>query len=352
MHINTHFSSQQLDWLEQKISEKSKTSNTINNITSLAGDAGFRRYYRITDQSHKNYIFVDASAEPKVFQAYCLQTQHLNLYQIPIPKIIHQNNQLSCALLTDYGDDLLFNLLNQTNAENLYTPALDTLNQFHQCDIQAFGRYKKLDQQLMFEELLGFQEWYLEKYLNKSLSNETKKNLANQFELIIQKIIQQPYVLIHRDYHSKNIFVLDQPNKSGDDSGNGRGNDDSYKKIGLIDFQDAMAGPVTYDLASLLRDCYIDVLEKNNTEKLVLYYKSKNQLLGHINNQDFIHYFNYTSIQRQLKAICTFARKAVRDNNANYLQYIPNTLKSVFSVASEYPELKYLASFIGKLIRE
>ena len=341
MHINTHFSSQQLDWLEQKFSE---ISNTINSITPLAGDAGFRRYYRITDQSHKNYIFVDASAEPSVFQAYCLQTQHLNLYQIPIPKIIYQNDQLSCALLTDYGNDLLFNLLNQNNSENLYSSALDALYQFHQCDIQAFGRYKKLDHQLMLEELLGFQEWYLEKYLNKFLSIETKKNLVNQFELIIQKIIQQPYVLIHRDYHSKNIFVLDHPNKSGDDN--------SYTQIGLIDFQDAMAGPVTYDLASLLKDCYVDILDTNNIEKLVLYYKNKNQLLGHINNQDFILYFNYTGMQRQLKAICTFARKAVRDKNTDYLQYIHNTLKSVFSVASEYPELKYLASFIGKLIRD
>jgi len=323
MDINTHFSSQ-IAWIKQQLNDIS--------ITPLTGDAGFRRYYRVRDNNNHSYIFVDASDEPSVFQAYCLQSEHLASYDLPIPKLIAVDKKQSYALLTDFGDNLFFDQLTIKNSKKLYKLALDTLSRFHRCDIKAFGIYAKLGSELMHEELLGFQEWYLKKFLQKTLSTENQKKLSNSFELIIQKIIQQPYVFMHRDYHSKNIFLLEKD------------------QVSLIDFQDAMAGPVTYDIASLLRDCYVNSLDNQAVERLVLYYKKQNKLLDNISDAQFIIYFDYTGLQRHLKAICTFARKAVRDDDKNYLEFIPRTLDYIINISSKYPELEFLNNYARELL--
>lgn len=335
MDINTHFSSQ-LDWIKQHLDPKE--------IKPLTGDAGFRSYFRVINKDNKNFIFVDASRDPSSFNAYVLQSQHLASYRLPIPDMIAIDKDQHYALLSDFGDDLLFTKLNINTAIASYKLALNILNKFHQCDIQAYGAYKKLDYELMLNELLGFQEWYLEKYLNKKLLAETKNNLLAQFQLITNKITQQPYVFIHRDYHSKNIFLIDNSKKLS------KSNNDNGESIGLIDFQDAMSGPVTYDLVSLLRDCYIEnLLNKKEIEQLALFYKKQNDNLNNITDQQFIVHFDYTGLQRHLKAICTFARKYVRDNDENYLKFIPNTLNYIFTVSSQYPELKFLNSYIKEI---
>ena len=337
MDINTHFSTQ-LHWIKQHITPAS--------ITPIAGDAGFRRYYRIIDVNNQPFIFLDASKDAKSFQAYYLQSKHLATYKLPIPKIIVHDQKKHYAILTDFGDDLLFNRLTSDNAQTCYQLALETLFQFHQCEIQTFGNFPILNAPLMQEELLGFQEWYLEKYLKKTLDVTTKENLSRCFDLIIHHVVKQPYVFIHRDYHSKNIFLLDHPNQS---SSNKNRILAESKTIGLIDFQDAMAGPVTYDIVSLLRDCYVSLLDNATVKKLALYYKVNNNSLKNMSDAAFIHYFDYTGLQRHLKAICTFARKSVRDNDHNYLQFIPNTLNYITVVASHYSELTFLTDYIREL---
>ncbi len=352
----------QQEWIRQRLN--------VVKYDALIGDAGFRRYFRLHvtpnassgavltnvlegdvaqaaqwrgDQfgvnanysaykDHSSYIFMDASAEPLIYQAFIAQTKHMTATGLPIPYLVAQDDEQAWAIIQDFGDDLLWQVLHAfpEQADHYYRQAIRHLIILHQHPVQAFGRFAKLDSDVMLSELQGWREWCLEGLFHQSAEQE----LFSCFIRVAEEVAQQPYVFIHRDYHSKNLL------KRSDDS------------IGIIDYQDAMAGPLTYDIASLVRDCYIDWPEEKVIE-WSLYYKQLAQDAGlfmmGVSDDVFLRWFDWTSIQRHLKALFTFSRKHLRDHNDSYLQFIPRTLRYLDVISSRYPELQALTQIIKKL---
>lgn len=318
---------QQLQWINRSLCSRIQ-------YDALAGDAGFRRYFRLHTPD-QTLIFMDASEEPSIYNAFIQQTKRLNSTNLRIPKLIAHEDEHSWAILEDFGDDLLWNLFQTPSntlelADHFYRAAIDQLMVLHPHPIKAFGRYTILDENIILEELRGWQEWCLEGLFHQKASTEVE----SCFQLIANKVAQQPYVFMHRDFHSKNLLRK----KDG--------------KIGIIDYQDAMAGPITYDIASLLRDCYVDWPEKNVIE-WALYYKQQAQKQGllntDINDKTFLLWFDWTSIERHLKALFTFSRKSLRDHNDNYLCFIPRTLNYLETISARYSELQALTLTIKQL---
>lgn len=316
-------SPQQQCWITQHI--------PLTRYDALCGDAGFRRYYRL-HAPDQTVIFMDASAEPAIYKAFIQQTSHLNATSLPIPRLLAQEDEKAWAILEDFGDDLLWSMFQSSQntlnlADAFYREAIDHLMVLHQHPIQAYGRYTILDTAVIMEELHGWQEWCLQGLFQQTASDE----LLACYSLVADKVTEQPYVFMHRDFHSKNLLWK---NNQG---------------IGIIDHQDAMAGPMTYDIASLLRDCYID-WPHEHVITWALYYKQQAQRCGlldeSVSDEVFLIWFDWTSIQRHLKALFTFSRKSLRDHNDNYLQFIPRTLDYLDNISSRYDELYALTKII------
>jgi aminoglycoside/choline kinase family phosphotransferase len=297
------------------------------NIIPLAGDASFRRYFRVI-QANKSWIAMDASAEKEKCPQFIAIANALRKKELLAPHINAQDLSKGFLLLTDFGDDILLKTLNVNNAELWYQQALITLSVLSTIDDYPAPIFTR---ELMREEMNGFQEWFLENYLRLELSTSTLTMLAQTFDKLVQECAAQPYVFMHRDFHSANLMVLPD------------------HRLGLLDFQDAFMGPVTYDLASLLRDCYIDWPDEL-IKKCVLDYRNMKKLT--VSEEQFLRWFDWMGMQRHLKALMTFSRKYRRDHNDNYLQHIPRTLNYILRVSERYPEFAALNAFLNNNVME
>jgi aminoglycoside/choline kinase family phosphotransferase len=182
----------------------------------------------------------------------------------------------------------------------------------------------------MQQELMLSKEWFLETYLGLPLATAEENMLERFFQFLSQEAARQPQVFMHRDYHSANLMWLPD------------------RQVGILDFQDAFYGPVTYDLVSLLRDCYVDWPEEL-VKALVFEYHERLNLA--VSRDEFYHWFNLMGMQRHLKALLTFARKFERDQNKNYLQYIPRTLKYLANVSGSYKETADFHQFLTEVVQ-
>lgn len=292
-------------------------------LIPLAGDASFRRYYRVAFAG-KTYVAMDASEEREKCPQFVKIAHALRECQVTTPEIFAENLEAGFLLLSDFGDDLFLKKVTPENASRYYQLALQSLAKISQCTHVKNYSLPLFTEAFMREELLLFQEFFLEKYLKLSLSATTKQMLKEAFALIAKKCAEQPQVFMHRDYHSANLMVL--PNNA----------------IGVLDFQDAFVGPVTYDVVSLLRDCYIDWPKEQVTQWALQYH---HMIDSKLSQQAFLEMFDWMSVQRHLKALLTFSRKYVRDHNANYLQFVPRTLAYLLEESHSLPELKALHQF-------
>lgn len=298
-------------------------------LQPLAGDASFRRYFRII-QSKISYIAMDAPPDKENCAPYVSISRALRAHGLLTPDIMAEELSQGFLLLTDFGDRLLLNELNQTNAEMLYRQALNNLMKLQSCPIPVAGwKIPPFTADFMYKELKLFQEWYLQTYLKISLSAATVHMLDQVFLFLAETAASQPQVFMHRDYHSANLMVL------------------PHDQIGTLDFQDAFIGPVTYDLVSLLRDCYIAWPEEQVIQ-LALHYR--NQLNLAVTDEEFIRWFDLMGLQRHLKALLTFSRKYCRDGNANYLKHIPRTLNYIMLESQRYPECKEFHAFLHETL--
>jgi len=185
------------------------------------------------------------------------------------------------------------------------------------------------DKDFLRFEMDLMQEWYLEKYLNTILDSEQKNIIDRALRVISDSVLEQPQgVFVHRDFHSRNIMLTPKSD------------------IGIIDFQDARVGAITYDLVSLLKDCYIE-WDKDEVEKLALYYRDSAGL--DVDDEIFIKWFDFMGLQRHIKVLGIFSRLYLRDGKDGYLKDIPLTLKYVLETGSKYPELKGLVSLLKSL---
>ena len=301
-------------------------------IAPASSDASFRRYFRVS-RDGKNLITMDAPPDkedcgPFIRIGHAMREMGLN-----VPEILAENIEQGFLLLGDLGSLSYLEQLNQDTVEQLYADAIGAL-----VTLQVRGRnYQALfphyDRALLMAEMALFREWFLSRHLGIDLTVEQNQILDQAFDFLAQSALEQPQVCVHRDYHSRNLMVCEQHNP------------------GVLDFQDAVIGPFTYDLVSLLRDCYIE-WPRERVEEWARGFQElavQSGIIEEKNDAQFLKWFDLMGVQRHLKAIGIFARLNIRDNKPGYLADIPRTLGYVMEVSSRYKELMDLHNLLNDL---
>jgi len=308
------------EWLEQ-------TPYKDYKLTIASADASFRKYYRLSS-ADTSFIVMDASLEKESLIPFLDVTKRLLNAKVKVPKIFAQNLELGFLILEDFGNINLLDVLNGQNYKELYKKAIDEIIKMQDADASGLPLY---DKEFLHVEMDLMQEWYLEKKLALALSSEQKELIASTLDSISQVVLSQPQnVFVHRDFHSRNILLTPQ------------------SELEIIDYQDAMNGAITYDLVSLLKDCYI-AYERKEIEDLALLYASKKGL--HVTDETFLKWFDFMGLQRHIKVLGIFSRLYLRDNKEGYLKDIPLTLRYVLETASRYDETKEFAKLLEELTR-
>jgi len=311
---------------------KENLGNIEYSLTTVSGDASFRRYFRLLSDEHQ-FIAVDSPPEKESNDEFVKITHLLAAEGLPVPHIHYSSLDFGFFLISDFGDSLLLNELNESNANEVYSKALDALRIIQQTDAASLPLYSK---QLLLEEMELFREWFLTKHLSIQLTKDENRILDDCFKNLADNALEQPQVFVHRDYHSRNLMCIDSEHP------------------GIIDYQDAVLGPITYDLVSLLRDCYIAWPDEIIFQLASKFYKNDIENDPSINADAklFMKWFDLMGIQRHLKAIGIFSRLNNRDNKPNYLKDIPRTLNYVRSVGRNYSETEKLIELINSKVPE
>lgn len=309
------------EWL-QKTSYKNYTIET-----SLA-DASFRKYYRLRD-GDKTVLLMDSSLELNSLKSFLDVNARLRAVDVCAPKVLEQNIEDGYLILEDFGTTHYLDLLNGSNYKAFYTKAINSILKMQKADTGGLPLY---DKEFLHKEMDLMQEWYIQKFLCVKLNEAQNELIANTLESISSVVLKQPQdVFVHRDFHSRNIMLKND------------------KKIGIIDFQDAMSGAITYDLVSLLKDCYV-AYDRKEIKKLALEFRDKKGL--RVDDDTFIKWFDFMGLQRHIKVLGIFSRLHIRDGKDGYLKDIPLTLKYVLDTAARYDETKEFATFLGSLSKD
>lgn len=314
----------QLDkWLQRILKGEQYT------LKPLVTDASFRRYFRV-HQNGETYVVMDAPIDkenPLPFMKVGLALAKLG---IKVPLIFANDLEQGFLLLSDLGDCLYLQALTNGNADVLYQRAIDTLLTIQTCQQVPDFDLPTFDKDFINQELTLFAEWFLIKQLRLNLSAKEQQLLQETFENIAAVIGSQPQIFIHRDYHSRNLMLLDD------------------NQVGVLDFQDAMWGPCTYDIVSLLRDCYVTWPNEQVRAWALFYQRKAHQakIIDLCDDEQFLYWFDWTGIQRHMKAIGIFARLNLRDNKSLYLSDIPRALTYILETANNYPELEHFKCFL------
>ena len=291
-------------------------------ISIASADASFRKYYRLKKED-KSFLLMDSSLEKESLTPFLDVTQRLLNAAVQVPQIYEQNLSLGYLVIEDFGDTHLLSQLNAANFSILYKKAIDEIIKMQDADASGLPLY---DKAFLHFEMDLMQEWYLEKKLGLTLTQTEKRVLADSLNSISNAVLKQPQgIFVHRDYHSRNIMLT------------------SDNRLGIIDYQDAMSGAVSYDLVSLLKDCYI-AFEREEIEKLALYFRDKKVL--RVSDAEFLRWFDFMGLQRHIKVLGIFSRLHLRDGKDGYLKDIPLTLRYVIDTAKRYEETQTLALFL------
>lgn len=298
-------------------------------ITPLAGDASFRRYFRVlTDK--ESFVAMDAPPSHEDCKPFVAIDQALLKTDVRAPMIFAKNLTLGFLLLSDFGDTQLQSVLDDQNAEHSYHLAMQDLLSIQTCSHVENYSLPNFDENLYWKEFEIFSTWYVQKNLNLAISAQTELMLKNTYRLLINSANSQPQVFVHRDYHSRNLMCC------------------ADGRLGILDFQDAVMGPITYDLVSLLKDCYVAWPKKLVESCVALFYEAllKRNKINFIAFNDFLKYFDLMGLQRHIKCLGIFSRLAYRDNKQNYLKEIPRVLNYVLETCEQYPEYSDLKNFL------
>ena len=295
-------------------------------LSVLSADASFRQYYRV-NKNDISYAVMDCPPEDKSLDSFLKITKILQQAKLNVPEIFDCNSTEGFLVITDLGNDLYSKKLNDETVYCLYTDALEAIvkmqTKIDYSDLQDFDNFYEEENKL-------FIDWFLKKHLGIELDSTSSSQINTEFNKINNILKSIPKTFVHRDYHSRNLLITDLNNP------------------GIIDYQDAVMGPVTYDLVSLLKDCYVtwnDGLVEDMLESFFTRMKSDT-----INNiSDFRYWFEITGLQRHIKAIGIFSRLNYRDGKSGYLQDIPRTYAYMDKVLNKYKELSTLNEIFSNL---
>jgi len=310
----------------QKILEYLKTTPyKTYNITIASADASFRKYYRLT-QGDKSFLLMDSSLEKESLAPFLDVTKRLAHAGVNVPEIYEQDLEKGYLIIEDFGNTHLLSQLTQENFKTLYKKAIDEIVKMQKADVDGLPLY---DKAFLHFEMDLMREWYLEKKLGISLTQAESETLESTLNTISDTVLTQPQnIFVHRDYHSRNIMVQEDG------------------ELGIIDYQDAMNGAITYDLVSLLKDCYIS-FDREAILELVLYFRD--QVAPEVSDDEFIKWFDFMGMQRHIKVLGIFSRLHLRDGKEGYLKDIPLTLHYTLDAAQRYDETKKLARLLTRL---
>lgn len=311
-------------------------------IEPASSDASFRRYFRITpeqdgqllDGRHQTLVVMDAPPEQEDTGPYIHIARLLADIGLNVPLIERLDAEQGFLLLTDLGSIQYLSQLNEQNVDQLYGDALDALLRLQSHGPREANSLPPYDHALLWREMELFREWYLQRHLGLELDTSLNTLLDRTFETLAQAALEQPTVCVHRDYHSRNLMVTESSNP------------------GVLDFQDAVIGPVTYDLVSLLRDCYI-AWPRGRVEAWALSYLHRAREAGlhnEIDEAQLLRWFDWMGVQRHLKATGIFARLNYRDGKPGYLNDIPRTMSYVRDVAGRYQALQEFNELLQRVL--
>jgi len=317
---------QQLEnWVKEQFPAKPFT------MQPASADASFRRYFRVSFKD-QTFIVMDAPPQHEDCRPFLQVVEILAATGVHVPKVLAQNPDQGFLLLSDLGNTTFLQALNNQmdSANQLYGDAIDALIKL-QLSQQVEG-LPNYDEALLRRELNLFPDWYIAKHLQKDLSEKQQAVLQSIFTRIIQNNLAQPRVLVHRDYHSRNLMVT-SPNP------------------GIIDFQDAVVGPITYDLVSLFKDAYIRWDEERILDWMIRYWEKSRKagLPVTADFAEFYRYFEWMGVQRHLKILGIFARLNYRDGKATYLNDMPLVMEYLRKACKRYRELHLLLNLLDEL---
>jgi len=306
-------------------------------LVVVSGDASFRRYFRTAElSSGQTLIAVDAPADKEDSRPFVAIARAWLAGGVHVPEVLAADFELGFMLLSDLGDDLYLPQL-ETHADTLYQAAMAELVRIQQSAAPHDYSLPAYDAAKLKQEMQLCPDWFFNQLLGLNLDEQEIQQLDAVFGKLIDSALEQPPVCVHRDYHSRNLMTL----ASG--------------HVGVLDFQDAVVGPITYDLVSLLRDCYISWSETNEEKWLGDYLQLAlmNNLWPQNNVPDydtFKRWFDWMGLQRHIKCVGIFSRLYLRDGKAGYLRDIPRTFAYLKKVCEQYPEFVEFNGWLDKVV--
>ncbi|HTH94995.1 MAG TPA: phosphotransferase [Rhodocyclaceae bacterium] len=299
-------------------------------LMPASADASFRRYFRATFADGETLIVMDAPPSHEDCKPWLHVQQLFAAAGVHVPQVLAQDLVRGYLLLSDLGNQTYLPSLTVESAPALYGDALDAL-----IELQAAsqpGRLPEYDEPLLRRELMLFPEWYLGKHMGVTLDDKQQRMLETIFQRILTVNLAEPRVYVHRDYHARNLMVAN-PNP------------------GVIDFQDAVYGPMSYDLVSLFKDAYISWDEEIVIDWLVRYWEKARKRGLPIRDDfgDFYRDYEWMGVQRHLKVLGIFARLYHRDGKDGYLKDMPLVLDYLRRTCARYDGLLPLLRLIDKV---
>ena len=297
-------------------------------LLSLNGDASFRRYFRVADTS---YIAVDAPPQTQKNQEFIQIDEALVSSKVKVPKIIAYDLDQGFMLLEDLGDTTFAKVAIGDRQEYFYQKAIEVLGKIATVSLPSLPKF---DEAFIKFELSLFDTWMLDKALKVTLTDSERNDLNEAYDYLTANCLMQEQIAMHRDYHSRNLMVCQ--------------NDE----LAVIDFQDMVKGPLCYDLASIVYDCYV-VLDKALVNNLTIraydLYQSKG-FLKDLSYEKFLNQLRLTSLQRHVKVLGIFCRLSIRDGKDGYLKDLPRVINYVLTECGDDPKLLKLKQIIEKYV--
>ena len=299
-------------------------------LTDLAADAGARRYFRIKPSGEDSLVVMDAPVAHNDNQQFAFVANLLASHGLHVPKVSHANLKDGFLLLSDLGDETYLKVLNNENADKLFDDATTALIKLQSItELDLLSRYNA---ELMSEELALFDNWYIQQHLNITLEENAQSSLNNVLKLITERCMSQPTVLTHRDYMPRNLMVCEE-------------------NPGILDFQDARIGPISYDVISLFKDAFISWEEEQVLDWTIRYWEKARKASLPV-PEDFGSFYEdveWMGLQRHLKVLGIFSRLKHRDGKNHYILDAPRFLTYARNVAMRYNALKPLLLILDQI---
>ncbi len=315
------------DWLARLDSP----ATLPDSLRPASSDASFRRYFRVDSADGNSLIAMDAPPPQEDVRPFVEVAELFGSTGVTVPQVLAQDVEQGFLLLSDLGTTTYLQQLNADTAHKLYIDAIDAL-----VLLQAQsrpGRLPEYSRELLQRELMLFPDWYLGQHLNAQMNEKQTAELNKVFDILLANNLAQPQVYVHRDYHSRNLMVLERGNP------------------GILDFQDAVYGPITYDLVSLLRDAYIQWDEEMVLDWAIRYWERARRAGLPVSHDidAFYRDFEFMGLQRHLKVLGIFARLSHRDGKDGYLNDMPLVMEYTRKAAYRYKELAPLVKLLDSL---